>query len=384
MSKQHHHYLTAASVRPNKKSLRAHQRRRDPETGLFVSGSSRVSEPLPPGVTLVPPTPNTKRRLAAKAVTASREKDKLQRTSKDGKTYSLSMGAHGICRIDTGSNQTPFLKRIAGSVSIDCEPGEQEATIVDNLENNNDAFYDGNVGNDMDWCPPECVDTSGIPDPKPKKASDSRRRYKETVAEHWTKLIDGADSFVDAFLHAEADFFHRRNVPLSTASTFECSCAVSGRNAKLITCVSIEGEQGHRIAMHTFYFQKYSLIHWADQHDISFAYYPSCSPLAIQLIRRGFFPATPIAPTVAFSMSLLKFYIDISTVSKVPVQAFSMALVPSLQNKGHHFSKRAPFLQQIQFLLPWVDKILRKIDRKLWGVIDSSPPSEVLQSAFRL
>ena len=213
MDKHHHHYLTAASVRTNnKKSLRAHQRRRDPETGLFVKGNGRASEPLPPGITLVPPTPNTKRRLAAKAVTASREKDKLQRTSKDGKTYSLSMGAHGICRIDTGSNQTPFLKRIAGSVSIDCEPGEQEATIVDNLENNNDAFYDGNVGNDMDWCPPERVDTSGIPDPKPKKASDSRRRYKEMVAEHWTKLIDGADSFVDAFLQAKHSLVDRIHI----------------------------------------------------------------------------------------------------------------------------------------------------------------------------
>jgi len=246
MSKQHHHYLTAASVRPNKKSLRAHQRRRDPETGLFVSGSSRVSEPLPPGVTLVPPTPNTKRRLAAKAVTASREKDKLQRTSDDGKKYSLSMGAHGICRIDTSSNQIPFLKRIADeteSAPMGCEPGGQRTMIVDSGGNDDDIFYAGNVGNDMDWSPLEQIDdTSGISDPNAKKASDSRRRYKETVAEHWTKLIDDTNAFVDAFLHAEADFFHGRNIPLSLASIFECSCATSGRNVKSINCVSIEGE----------------------------------------------------------------------------------------------------------------------------------------------
>ena len=135
--------------------------------------------------------------------------------------------------------------------------------------------------------------------------------------------------------------------------------------------------------MHFYCFWEYILIHWADQHEISFAFCPSCSPLVIQLMRRGFFPATPISPTVAFSISLLKFYVEISTVSKVPVQAFSTALVSSLQNKGHHFSKRAPFLQQIQFLLPWFDKILRKVDLKMWQVIDSSPPSEVLLSTFR-
>jgi hypothetical protein len=88
----------------------------------------------------------------------------------------------------------------------------------------------------------------------------------------------------------------------------------------------------------------------------------NCSSLPIELVRKGFFPATPTSPRVGFHIALLKFYSKIDLTHKTPVAAFTDALVSGLQESGHIFDNREPFLQQVRFTLPYFYKLQRKID----------------------
>jgi hypothetical protein len=245
---EHHHYLTAANVRPhNKRSVQACQRPRKTGTGRFVKNSE--SRPLPPGITLVPPSPGTKKRLATESAKASREKARLQQTSNDGTSYSISVGVHGVCRINTKlTEQTQSRNGTEppeGAFADSALHGSLDSFPMDighdrsQSEPNHHTVYDF-AGNEMDW--PSVVEPDQVTGTGRQAASDSRRRYKAKLADQWAKLIDGSDKFIEAFLHAEADSFHGRSVPLGSA-TPECTCTTMvARKDKIISCVSLESE----------------------------------------------------------------------------------------------------------------------------------------------
>ena len=88
---------------------------------------------------------------------------------------------------------------------------------------------------------------------------------------------------------------------------------------------------------------------------------PSCSSVSIELMRLGFFPATPISPSYGFDIQLLKFYANIDITAKSPVAAFTDALVASLEDHGHVFDNREPFLQQVRLLLPFFNSCVRTL-----------------------
>lgn len=96
----------------------------------------------------------------------------------------------------------------------------------------------------------------------------------------------------------------------------------------------------------------------------------NCSSFPVELMRRGFFPATPNSPRVGFHITLLKFYSKIDLTHKTPVAAFTDALVSGLEESGHVFDNREPFLQQLRFTLPYFYKLQRKINQMVRWEID--------------
>ena len=257
-SQHYHHFLTAGTTSKPKarkilRALKSKARERDPDTGQFLAADPSRSAPLASDLTLIPPSPNTKRRIARERTNASRARNNNHRTSKDGSTFTISVGTQGIRRFSTKDTQKarPELGngegadvRVHHDVLESAECSGEPCSDWPRIEVNDEAGMDWMAGSGEIHAE-ERIAEKELPGRTIISSSDSRRKYKENAAIAWVELIDGSDDFLIAFLQAESDLHCKDDTTVEQVENERvdyCKCSIiSGEYCRAIMCVGLEG-----------------------------------------------------------------------------------------------------------------------------------------------
>ncbi|KAF9514014.1 hypothetical protein BS47DRAFT_1295493, partial [Hydnum rufescens UP504] len=131
-------------------------------------------------------------------------------------------------------------------------------------------------------------------------------KWKEISADHWKHLIP---TLVRPFMHWCQETSYGRHEGSQRIIPLNCKCGKSARRVEVT-------------AVYTDRLEHHSLM------------YCECCPLALTLVAMGLFPASPIRPSIAFSLSHLLFASKLFVYISPNITAWCSTISSNLIEKG--------------------------------------------------
>ncbi|KAK7008483.1 hypothetical protein R3P38DRAFT_3324595 [Favolaschia claudopus] len=181
---------------------------------------------------------------------------------------------------------------------------------------------------------------------------------RQTQTNHWLHTV--LPRLVPIFMDLMATTRDLRNVDRVVVEEPSCACShdeLLGR-----------GKTKH-IAV--------TLVRWTSLEDITIRICP-CSPAASQLVQRGFFPCSPLEPSVAIGLHVLEFARKLFLNLPPNNTAISTTLEEVLDDMGYKLSNRNALRRRFGNALEWYsamrDLTTAKIDAAISSARDSLAP----------
>ncbi|KAF9511594.1 hypothetical protein BS47DRAFT_1258496, partial [Hydnum rufescens UP504] len=97
-----------------------------------------------------------------------------------------------------------------------------------------------------------------------------------------------------------------------------------------------------------------------------------CRPAPVQLVQRGFFPCSPVCPTLAVSLNMLEFIAELFLHIAPNERGWAATLVKYLKTRGYHFMTADSFHCHFANTLAHYQQLVRLVNAEVEKLVDRS------------
>ncbi|KAF9506407.1 hypothetical protein BS47DRAFT_1367376 [Hydnum rufescens UP504] len=172
-------------------------------------------------------------------------------------------------------------------------------------------------------------------------------RCKHAQATHWSQTV--LPALIRPFMQWKRKQMLSQQTPASQRGTDNSTCSCSSHHQPLkVVCVSIEALCDVDIAVCT------------------------CRPAPQQLVQMGYFPCSPVYPTLAVSLDMLKLVSTLFVLAVPNERAWATTITKYLKNHGHEFATGDALQHRFSSALSQYQVLMQLVDGEMGKIIDDA------------